>query len=178
MSNSEYIIKFLHRSRITSASFNLPRVWGFFQFKILIFYLLLSSHTVHLLTAVLFKIFPTKPIVSCVSPPWVLWWEWSCSCCLEPFDLPESCFCHKNGIFCSDTFMQTDHPVFELNSIPSFFWKTKARDTFILEPNLSFIPSYPFFQCLCFFYDHLLIRFKKKVRICYFYIFLMLEKKN
>lgn len=47
------------------------------------------------------------------------------------------------------------------HSISSFFWKTKARDTFILEPNLSFIPILSFFQWPYFFYDDLFIRFKK-----------------
>lgn len=113
MSNSEYIIKFCIELGLNQQASICLGFGVFFWFKILGFYLLLSSHTLHLLTAALFKIFPTKSTVSCVSSLSVVRLESSCSCCLEPFDLSESCSCHKNGTFYSDTFMQTDHSVFE-----------------------------------------------------------------
>lgn len=63
------------------------------------------------------------------------------------------------------------------HSISSFFWKTKARDTFILEPNLTFILVLSFFQWLYFFYDDLFIRFKKTCEDLLLLYFSYLGKK-
>lgn len=173
MSNSEYILKSYTELGLNQQASICLGFGGFSSLKYWVF--ICCSPVIRLLTSVLFKIFPTKPTLSCVSFPSVLWWEWSCCCCLEPFDLSESSFCHKNGIFFSDTFMQTDH---SLNpySISYFFWKTTARDTFILESNLYFYTHLILFSVALLLLWWSIHKVLKNVRICYVCIFLMFEE--